>query len=156
MFVALFATVTGSILVLSVLSPICFMLGWHCTAQLLNWRLSMICHQLPSRCFALFGIKLAICSRCFAFYISMSIIALYYYRMGLPKICITTRGLLLSVAPLIFDGTTQILGFRNSNNAIRIITGFIAGIGTTLAILPFLTDKWTQFTIHIRKENTFV
>jgi len=36
------------------------------------------------------------------------------------------------ISPLIIDGITQYLGFRESNNALRFLTGLAAGIGIIL------------------------
>jgi uncharacterized membrane protein len=141
-------SVIGFILLLSVFKPICMMTGFNLIAQVTNWPISLICHQCPSRCLALIGVRLAICSRCFAFYSAMFLCALWYWRKGLLLTSITTRGLLLLLAPLIIDGTTQFLGLRSSTNTLRIITGFLAGVGKSLSILPFLADKCTRLTIH--------
>lgn len=40
-------------------------------------------------------------------------------------------GILLQL-PYVIDGTTQALGFRESNNYLRFVTGFFGGIGVVL------------------------
>ena len=148
------AAITGFILLLSVLEPICVMQGWHRAAQSINWPIGLICHQLPDRCCELFGVRLAICARCFAFYSAMLLSSLLYLFSGIPRASISTRTLLVLVAPLALDGMTQLCGLRTSTNALRTITGLVAGVGTSLAILPFLTDKCVQSTIKIMKGGT--
>ena len=37
--------------------------------------------------------------------------------------------------PLVIDGFSQLLGHRESNNGIRLITGFLFGFGMTIILL---------------------
>ncbi len=138
------ASATGIIILCSVLVPFLHLLGLNSTAQLLNWPLSIICHQLPSRCIELFGLRLAICSRCFAFFLAMLICSLWYLYSGIPKLPINIKILMILITPLIVDGTTQFFGLRVSTNTLRIITGLLAGIGAAFSILPFLAGKQHQ------------
>jgi len=46
--------------------------------------------------------------------------------------------LILFVLPLAIDGTTQLLGFRESNNILRIITGGLAGIIVPFFLIPIM------------------
>ncbi|MBU0614109.1 DUF2085 domain-containing protein [Patescibacteria group bacterium] len=138
------AFTTGLLILASVLVPICTLYGWNHASEAINLPLTFICHQLPIRCFKLFGIPIAICSRCFALYLGMFFCALLYWRFDISKNTIGTRTYLLLVAPLVIDGITQLLGFRISTNTIRAATGIVASVGTSLAILPFLTAKLAQ------------
>jgi len=39
--------------------------------------------------------------------------------------------------PTFMDGSTQLFGFRESNNLLRLITGLIGGIGLAILIKAF-------------------
>ena len=98
---------------------------------------SLICHQYPPRCFSIFGSKMGLCARCFSFYLTVLISALIYIFVHI-KIGKTLRLLLfwLMIIPLIIDGTTQYFNLRESNNLIRSMTGIMAGIGTSIVLIP--------------------
>lgn len=45
---------------------------------------------------------------------------------------------LLFIAPLLIDGGTQQMGYRISNNSLRVITGCLAGVGLGVFILLWI------------------
>jgi len=49
----------------------------------------------------------------------------------------------LLIAPLIIDGTTLYFNLRESNNFIRTATGLMAGIGSSIILIPTYSDKIT-------------
>lgn len=51
--------------------------------------------------------------------------------------------------PIIIDGVTQLKGLRQSNNSLRFITGFLAGIGAGMIIFP------VYFKLIIWPKNIF-
>jgi uncharacterized membrane protein len=150
------ALATGIVLCFSVLEPIFLSLGWKYTVQFINMPLALICHQLPSRSLEIFGFRLAVCARCFSFFLAIFICSFWYWIFGIPTRSLNPKTLLLLVFPLVIDGTTQHLGFRISTNTLRVLTGFAAGAGTSLTILPFLTDKSIQATLNLRQGDADV
>jgi len=40
------------------------------------------------------------------------------------------------VVPLLLDGITQYVSLRESNNLLRLLTGFLAGIGISIIVFP--------------------
>ncbi|XRP96921.1 DUF2085 domain-containing protein [Methanocaldococcus sp. 16A] len=99
---------------------------------------SPICHQLPQRSYFIFGYKMAVCARCFGIYTGVLIGMLIYpfikklNDFKLPH----KKYLIISLIPMAIDGTTQLIGLRESFNELRFITGFIAGFVSVFYILP--------------------
>jgi len=92
-----------------------------------------ICHRNPERTFKIQGYYFPVCSRCTGFYIGAFSYFIYVFfnfvEYTIPLIFIA----FLMLIPAFIDGTTQLFGFRKSNNLLRFCTGLIGGIG--LAIL---------------------
>jgi len=102
-----------------------------------------LCHGKSSRSLNLFGKKMPMCARCFGMligvYIFVPIFLIYflynpanfYYFVFVP----------IFLLPGFIDGVTQMMGYRISNNLIRLITGFFIGMGiglfANLSILLF-------------------
>ncbi len=88
------------------------------------------------------GYKFAVCARDTGFYWGMLLAALAYIiwlaaQKGEKRIVRFSSALfLLLVLPLIIDGTAQLFTSWESTNAIRLITGFLAGTAVSLAFVP--------------------
>ena len=98
-----------------------------------------ICHRIPERTFNIRGHYFPVCSRCTGFYIaafSYFIFVYYFYVQYTPILILLA---ILMIIPALLDGFTQLIGFRQSNNILRLLTGLIGGVG--LAIL-FKAIKW--------------
>jgi len=101
---------------------------------------NLICHRLPERSFFIKGHQFPVCARCTGFYISLAIVVLYDL---LVPIKVTFNGFIVGIIlcmPFIVDGFTQYLGFRQSTNLLRLITGLLGGIGL-IFVLAFII-KW--------------
>ena len=90
-----------------------------------------ICHQRPERCFSISGKPMSICSRCLGFYLGL-VVGLFL-PIVIAKIMLIDGNtllliMLISLIPMALDGLTQLLGLRHSNNTLRFITGFLAGV----------------------------
>ena len=94
--------------------------------------LNVICHRNPERSFFIKGHQFPVCSRCTGFYISliMYFTYTYYYYVNYTPELLLSAGLLL--IPTGIDGITQFFEFRESNNILRFITGFVGAIGLIL------------------------
>lgn len=79
-----------------------------------------------------------ICSRCFGIVIG----AIYGSILNLFIIPTNTTLLfsVLFIIPLIVDGSTQLLGYRKSNNDLRFMTGILNGAG--IAFLSHFLSYW--------------
>lgn len=95
-----------------------------------TWRLPfrLLCHGIEDRCLLAWGVAMPICSRCFGIYAGMLAALLLFAAAGaLRNRRLPTMLLVLLVAPLALDGLSQAAGLRESTNALRLITGFLAG-----------------------------
>lgn len=93
-----------------------------------------ICHQIPSRCFFLFGHPLAVCARCLGIYFGfLGGLGLYALKRGFQQISVPkTITFILVTAPLVIDALGNLLHIWNTSNWIRFLTGVLWGL-----ILPF-------------------
>ena len=92
-----------------------------------------ICHRKPERTFKIQGYYFPVCSRCTGFYIGAFSYFIYVYFNFVEYTHSLIFIAFLMLIPAFMDGSTQLFGFRESNNKLRLITGLIGGIG--LAIL---------------------
>ena len=109
--------------------------------QLTNSLLGKICHQYPSRCFYLFGSNMGLCARCFSVYASIFIFCIFFIffdiKASLKSKCIIAFTLCM---PLLLDGVTQFYGLRESTNFLRLISGFLAGIGVSIVFVTMYIE----------------
>jgi len=104
------------------------------------------CHQLPSRSFQVDGLYFSVCSRDTGIYLGLllAIVVAYCLHIGitqkpsrLPPLPILLVCALLAL-PMALDAVSSYLGFRSTTNAIRYVTGLLAGIGLGTLIVPSL------------------
>jgi uncharacterized membrane protein len=102
-----------------------------------------ICHQLPDRSLAYGGRALPVCARdtgIFLGFVATLIVLSLIYRRRSPRypewpkmVCLA-----LFVAPTVLDALTAYAGLRESSNALRLITGALAGTGIAALLFPFI------------------
>lgn len=96
----------------------------------------IICHGSPERCFRINGKPMPICSRCVGFYAGLfgSTIfnLLFHFIIDLHWLWVSVI-FLGGLAPMAIDGFTQLRGWRESNNQLRLITGLTAGFSCGVA-----------------------
>ena len=88
-----------------------------------------LCHRIPERSFFIKGHQFPVCARCTGFYTGLAVFLIWncFFKLNYD-----INTLIISMAlmiPAAIDGATQYFGSRESNNALRFITGFIGGIG---------------------------
>jgi len=83
------------------------------------------CHRMPERSFFYKGRQFPVCARCTGFYLAYITMPIFTFSFWVPGLALT----LLLLTPALIDGLTQAYFNRESNNTIRVITGFIAGAG---------------------------
>lgn len=103
---------------------------------------SGLCHQLPERSYFFQGVQLPLCARCSGIYLGFVLallLLLILYRknprkggfsIGLYVVGSVFAGL------MILDGFSSYLGFRETTNLIRLLTG--SAFGVTLAAIVYL------------------
>ena len=93
------------------------------------------CHRRPERTLKLRGSYLPVCARCTGIYAGMFVFFLSQFfiefNYGLNLFFVS----ILLMLPTTLDGTTQLLKLRESTNLIRLISGFICGIGCFMLFL---------------------
>lgn len=104
----------------------------------MQWRLlfRFMCHGRVQRCLELFSTPMPICARCTGIYIGL-LAGLILFLPLMRWLHERTMRMVsfIAIVPLGLDGVTQLLGFRESVNPLRIATGLIAGLAFGLWIL---------------------
>lgn len=92
-------------------------------------KIKIFCHKKPERTFKIGNWYFPICSRCtgLLFGALMYFISLFLYPYQYP-ISSFLIGIIF-IIPILWDGVTQLFGFRVSNNFLRFTTGVIGGFG---------------------------
>jgi len=116
----------GSIL-LAVVSAF-FVLGAFSDLPFFQPVLGLSCHRLPERSFSWAA---GLCARCTFFWIGVLSSSLLMWFRKLPGSM--SAGFLL-LSPMIADGSMQFLGFYHSTNVIRLLTGFMGGVGMCILL----------------------
>jgi len=86
---------------------------------------AFFCHRQPERSFAIRGHQFPVCSRCTGLLLGFfGFIVLALFNVQIPLFA----GLIMLV-PMAIDGTSQLTGLRESNNLLRLLTGFLFTFG---------------------------
>lgn len=89
--------------------------------------LKYICHRKPERSFFIHGHQFPVCSRCTGIYSSILVFLVYAYFFPIHYTQFYLYIAVILVLPCLIDGLTQLLHYRESNNTLRFITGYMAG-----------------------------
>ena len=89
----------------------------------------MGCHRLPHRSFRFRGRQFPVCARCTGILLGYLVYPAFVFGVWPATLA---GGLLLNL-PAMLDGTTQMLGWRESTNALRLVTGVMSGAGQAMA-----------------------
>lgn len=121
----------------AVLVPLSFALDLQEFGQALFDGLKISCHQMPSRSYTLFGFQLGMCHRMLAIFAAVALAGMVFapFRHRLRPLSWTL--LFFFAVPLMVDGFTQLFGWRESDAALRTITGALFAIGWVWAIYPW-------------------
>ncbi len=95
-----------------------------------RWRLlfRMMCHGIERRCLTMFGVPMPICARCTAIYIGLIAGVAGFLLLPLIEERIVRVTLYVAAVPMLVDGVTQAIGFRESTNVLRLVTGFFPAL----------------------------
>ncbi|MCF2206953.1 DUF2085 domain-containing protein [Halobacterium salinarum] len=97
-----------------------------------------LCHSRPDRSLSYHGRYFGLCARCTGMYSSgvLAILATRLWSIPIRPVWLFLGGLFFLI-PGGVDGFTQLLGERESTNRLRIVTGFLLGIGVVLIVDSF-------------------
>lgn len=107
---------------------------------------SGFCHQIPERSFFFSGLQMPLCSRCSGIYFAFvaTIITLYLINRKAQKtrypsgVSLAVLGVFVGVMAI--DGLSSYLGFRDTNNWIRLITGSCFGVALASFSYPLVNS----------------
>jgi uncharacterized membrane protein len=112
-------------------------------SDFIGWLYSHLCHQLSFRSLFFNDIQQPVCARCTSIYIATAL-GLAFLRLkgfGAKEFKISYVLTVLLFLPTAIDGFTQMFGWRESTNELRLITGVPYGLGYAYLIawcLPFI------------------
>ncbi len=96
---------------------------------------SNFCHQIPERSFCAKGLQAAFCARCTGYYGALALASLFVVIAGrLQPISFT--GLIVTCLPMVVDVIFDLSALVDWPNLGRVLSGTLAGVGTTLFIYP--------------------
>jgi uncharacterized membrane protein len=96
------------------------------------------CHQLPQRSFFIFQHQVAWCERDVAIWGTIFAAGLVFSLVRRHVDPLPIRWYVVLSIPMAIDGTTQLFGWRESTWELRLITGFLFGLGTAWLFLPIV------------------
>jgi uncharacterized membrane protein len=132
------ASVLG-ILVFAALSvPFLSYFGLDGISKQIFYSLHLVCAQIPSHSFYIFGHQLGMCARNFSIYASMFIGSVIFVLSKKRFPGIPWWFWVLMILPLALDGTTQMFGWRESTWELRVLTGTLFGLGNVWFALPLI------------------
>ena len=127
------------ILVFAALSvPFLSFFGLDGISKQIFFALHMVCAQIPSHSFYIFGHQLGMCARNFSIYASMFIGSLIFVLSKKRIPGIPWWLWILMILPMALDGTTQMFGLRESTWELRVLTGTLFGLGNVWFALPLI------------------
>lgn len=109
-----------------------------------------LCHQLDSRSLHLFGVPLAVCSRCSSIYFGFLVGTLalpFVIDLRRPRM----QGKLfffIALAPMVFDVAAEMTGLYDGATLSRVITGGWFGLLLPFLIIPGSIEGIDQFFTH--------
>jgi uncharacterized membrane protein len=127
------------ILVFAALSvPFLSYFGLDAISKQIFFALHMVCAQIPSHSFYIFGHQLGMCERNFSIYASMFIGSLIFVLSKKRIPGIPWWLWILMILPMAVDGTTQMFGLRESTWELRVLTGTLFGLANVWFALPLI------------------
>ena len=86
---------------------------------------ALFCHRRPERSFTFLGHTSLLCSRCTGLVMGVfGLICLTLFHLQIPLVAS-----IFMMVPMLVDGISQFFGFRESNNILRLFTGFMFTFG---------------------------
>jgi len=119
---------------------------------------SVFCHQLPFRSLFFDGIQCPVCARCASIYAltGAGLLAFRLWGYGAREFKMNWLLLALLLAPTALDGTSQMLGLRESTNTLRLIAGAPYGMGYAYVlawVVPFVYALLELIYVAARRDG---
>ena len=119
-----------------------------------------VCHQLPDSSMLLGNIYMPVCCRCSGIYIGffLSIVILFLMhkkrQSDMPPLYIIIISCFFIVSTFA-DGLLSYLGIYETNNIIRMITGYLSGSGIAVIIYPIFIFQYYRISERIKIFETY-
>ncbi len=127
--------------------PFLSYLGLDAIAKPIFFSLHLVCAQIPSHSFYIYGHQLGLCARNFSIYTSMFLGCLIFVLSKKRIPGIPWWVWLLMLLPMAWDGLTQMFGLRESDWILRAITGTLFGLGNVWFVLPLMQKSLLETTV---------
>ncbi len=115
----------------------------------------LICHKLSERSLFIDGNFLPLCARCTGIYIGVFLSFLFIYIKGrfssLKPFSISCTVYAVFLLPMLWDGYSSYLNFRETSNFIRLLTG--TALGATIPAIYLITY---HFSINGQNNNVIL
>ncbi len=154
-WLAVFMSYGVTVVALASIAPLLKSSGFGTMSQFVYLPYTLICHQRADRSFHLHGEKMAFCQRDLAIVLAavgMGFAFALIRRWGrLPDIRFTA--VVAFAMPMALDGTTQLVGLRESTPELRVLTGTLFSVGVAWFVLPHLEAGFGSIRDEIRTRN---
>ena len=135
---------------LPVVAPILGAVGFDTIATTIFRAYSIVCDQLPSHSYFLFGHQMAFCERCTGIYWTMLFSGLAYVRLRRQRLPpLPWHWYFLAILPMAIDGFTQLFGWRESTWLLRGLTGSLFGAATVWVAFPHLQASFDELVSEL-------
>jgi len=134
----------GALVLCAIAVPFLSYLGLDSISKPIFFALHMVCAQIPAHSFYILGHQLGLCARNFSIYTAMFIGSLIFVLTKKRMTGIPWWLWMLMMAPMALDGTTQMVGLRESDWILRVVTGTLFGAGNILFALPMMQKSLTE------------
>ena len=134
----LLTCILGVIVFAALSVPFLSYFGLDAISKQIFFALHLVCAQIPSHSFYIFGHQLGMCERNFSIYASMFLVSLVFVlsKKHLPGIPWWLW--IVMILPMALDGTTQMFGLRESTWILRVLTGTLFGMGNIWFAFPLI------------------
>lgn len=154
-WLAVFISYGASVVGLATLAPVLKGSGYESASRLIYLPFRLICHQRDDRSFHVNGEQMAFCERDVAI-VSAAVLTGVMFTLirrwrSLPKIGFIA--VVLLALPMAIDGSTQLVGIRESTAALRLLTGALFSLGVGWFVLPHLETSFASMRDEIRNRR---
>ena len=104
------------------------------------------CHQMPHRTLHIAGEPMAVCARCFALAAGLAATGIAVGRAWAfgHRVRVPAWAIALAAVPMALDGFSQLFGFRESTNTLRVLTGLLLGAAVSLWSVPTVLNAFDE------------
>lgn len=154
-WLAVFVGYGLTVVALASAAPMLKSSGYTTLSEVVYLPFKLICHQRDDRSFHLHGEKMAFCHRDLAIILAaigmglaFAVIRRWRSLPGIRFIAVIAFAM-----PMAIDGTTQLVGLRESTAELRFLTGSLFSVGVAWFVLPHLEDGFASIRDDIHRRR---